>query len=423
VPHLLVACLRVRAGRSPAWAPAVGLAVCGIGGANTLVIGALAVGGVLLAPRPRWAALGLAGLSAVGVSAVWALPAVTAGVASDRTGAAAFAPRADTPLGVLGSLVSGGGFWNPASHPASRDVLFLALTALALALVAGGVAVVAARREGVAAVLVPAVVGLLLAWLSAVDPFGVWTALVVHVPGGGVLRDAQKLLAPWVVLTAAGAGVLVRDVLRVRSGGPALAVLVAVLPVVLLPSLAWGVGGRVTAVTVPDDLRSAATMLSQQRPGTVGLLPWSQYRRYGWNGSRVSLTLVPRMVDQRVVLDDGLPLANGVVPGEDPVARAVTARIATGVPPVQALAEQGVRWVVVEKDTGLPDPVAAGDLPATARVVHDGPAVRVLELTGPGTQAADSPRAATTWGWVVTCVTWLLAAGCVVLARARTTTY
>jgi len=417
VPHLLIGCLRVRSGRAPAWAPAVGLAACGVGGANTLVVGALAVGGVLLAPRPRWAALGLAAASALGVSAVWALPAVTAGVASAPAGAAAFAARADTPLGVLGSLLSGGAFWNPASHPASREVLVVALTATVLAVVAVVVAARAARREGVGAVLVPAVAGLLLAWLSALDPFGLWTALVVHVPGGGVLRDAQKLVAPWVVLAAAGAGVLVRDVLRVPSVGPVLGVLVAALPVALMPSLGWGVGGRLTAVDVPGDLRAAATMLSARHPGSVGLLPWSQYRRYGWNGDRVSLTLVPRMVDQRVVLDDRLPLADGVVPGEDPVARAVTARIAAGVPPVQALAEQGVRWVVIEKDTGLQDPVPAADVPATARVVHDGPAVRVLELAGG--QARHPPGSATTWGWFVTFLTWLAALGCVALRTTR----
>ncbi len=88
----------------------------------------------------------------------------------------------------------------------------------------------------------------------------------------------------------------------------------------------------------------------------MGLLPWSQYRRYAWNGSRVSLTLVPRMVDQRVVFDDSLPLAKGVVPGEDPVARSVSARIAAGSTPMQALGDEGVRWVVVEKHTGPAGP-------------------------------------------------------------------
>ena len=220
-------------------------------------------------------------------------------------------------------------------------------------------------------------------------------------------------------MASAGAGILVRDLLRWRAAGPALAVLVAALPVALLPSLAWGVGGRVTAVEVPADLRAAATMLSEEPPGTVGLLPWSQYRRYGWNGKRVSLTLVPRMVDQRVVFDDGLPLANGVVPGEDPVARTVTARIAAGTPPLDALADEGVRWVVLEKDTGLRDPVADAALPPGAQVIADDPTVRVVELAAARPQRGAGVPAASARGWAVTCLTWLAAAGCVVVETVR----
>ena len=418
VPHLLVAALRVRQGTAPMWWPAVGLAACGLGGANTLVLGALAVGGVLLAPRPRWGALGLASAAALGVSAVWSLPAVTAGVRSSRAGVAEFAARSDTPLGVLGSLLSGGGFWNPASHPAARSTTVVAVTAAGLAVLTFIAAVRAARAEHLLAVIVPAVAGLVLAWLSAADPFGLWSTLVLGTPGGGVLRDAQKLVAPWVALCAAGAGVLVRDLLDARVAGPALAALVTALPVVLLPSLAWGVGGRIDAVDVPADLRAVAAMLSQDAPGTVGLLPWSQYRRYEWNGGRVSLTLVPRMVDQRVILDDRLPLAGGQVPGEDPTARAVTDRIEAGVSPLAALAAEGVRWIVVEKGTGLPDPSVDDPLPLAARVTHDTPSVRVIELSARPGEAGVVAAAATAWGWGVTCITWLVALGCVVLSRA-----
>ena len=133
----------------------------------------------------------------------------------------------------------------------------------------------------------------------------------------------------------------------------------------------------------------------------------------------MSLTLVPRMVDQPVVLDDGLPLANGAVPGEDPVALRVGRRISDGVPPLDALAAEGVRWVVVEKDSGFPDPVPAASLPATARVVHDGPAVRVLELATNGSATARRASGATVWGWAVTSLTWLAGLGCVVAARLR----
>ena len=188
-------------GLAPPWAPAVGLAACGLGGRQhaghrvprrrgrarhpaTPVAGARARHGI----RPR--RLG-------GVGAAGGRPP---GSSRRPLGVAAFAARADTPLGVLGSLVSGGGFWNPASHPPGRSVAVVALAAAALALACVGVAARAARREHVEVVLVPALLGLGLAWLSALDPFGLWSAVVLHLPGGGVLRDAQKLLAPWVVL-------------------------------------------------------------------------------------------------------------------------------------------------------------------------------------------------------------------------------
>jgi hypothetical protein len=419
VPHLMVACVRVRQGDAPSWSPAVGLAVCGLGGANTVVIGALAVGGVLIAPRPRWAALGLAAGSAVLVSAVWALPAMVAGVTSAASGVAAFAPRADTPLGVLGSLVSGGAFWNPASHPAGRTVWVVAVSAAVLALAAAAAAARAARQEHLVAVIVPAVLGLGVAWLSSLDPFGLWSALVLHAPGGGVLRDAQKLIAPWVSLTAAGAALLARDVGRVGVLGPAMAVLLGALPVVLLPSLAWGVGGRVSAVEVPADLRSVAAALSQEEPGTVGLLPWSQYRRYAWNGDRVSLTLAPRMIDQRVLFNDALPLAAGDVPGEDPMARRVGERLEAGTPSLEALAAEGVRWVLVEKATGLPDPLEDVDLPPGTRTVTDGPHVWLLELQTSDAGAMPEASRAVAVGWAVTSLTWVAAAACLVTRMVR----
>jgi hypothetical protein len=409
VPHLWVACVRARRGVSPAWSPAVGLAACGVGGANALVICGLAVLPVLAARVTQWRALTWAIAALSGVSCVWALPAALARVTSAPEGVTAFASRADTPLGVLGSLVSGGGFWNQATHPSGRSVALVAVAAVVLAGLSQLVGLRAARARHLLALAVPGVVGLTVAWLSAVDPFGAWSAAVVHLPGGGILRDAQKLIAPWVAFTAAGCGVLVRDVLRWKAAGPALAIFIAALPVALLPSLAWGVGGRVVSVEVPADLRVTSERLSESAGGTVGLLPWSQYRRYAWNGERVSLTLVPRMVSQRVLFDDSLPLASGAVAGEDPAARRVGERIAGGSTAFDALAAEGVRWVVVEKQTGLPTVAGLDRLPRGAVVTHDGPNATIVEL--PGATKSQGPSAGwRAWlGWTVTCLTWAAA--------------
>ena len=221
-------------------------------------------------------------------------------------------------------------------------------------------------------------------------------------------------------LSAAGAGVLAARLGAARTARPAgaaLAVLVALVPLVTLPSLAWGIGGRLVATDVPDDLRAAAATLSGAPAGTAGLLPWGQYRRYAWNGDRVSLTLVPRMVDQEVLYDDSLPLTGATVPGEDAAAARVSAAVAGGAEPVEALRQEGVRYVVVERDAGG-EPAAVG-VPSGARVLADGPHALVVDLA-PGS-AADPVRLgpARLVAWWVTAVTLGAALGLLLVAGLR----
>lgn len=412
VPHLLLAARRAR--ERPGWALLLGagVAATGLGGANTVVLALLATLPVLLVPRPSWRPAVAVVLAALGSSAVWAVPGLLAGVRSAAGGAAAFAPRADTPFGAVVSLLSGGGFWNPATHPAARSSPALAALATLAAIAALVAAVTAARRRDAAVLLVPSGVGLLLAVLAVADPGGAWSAVVGQLPGAGLLRDAHKLVAPLVAVAAAGAGVLVAAVVRTRPVGPAAAVLLALVPVVALPSLAWGVGGRVSATQVPDDVRDAAALVSRSPDGVVGLLPWSQYRRYAWNDARVSLSLVPRTVDQRVLFDDGLPLRDGRVPGEDPAAARVTSAIATGTDPVAALAAEGARYVLVERRVGRAGAGADAAVPPGATVLADSVDVLLLDLGGVTPVAASSaagsasPSGALTAGWLASLLTW-----------------
>ncbi len=336
------------------------------------------------------------------------------GVSSGAAGAKAFSPRADTPLGVLPSLLSGGGFWNPATHPPERASWLVALVASSLAGAAVAAAVLGLRRVGAGVLAVPAALGAGLVVLSVADTGGLWTALVTSVPGGGLLRDSQKLLAPFVVLVAVGIGVLAARLASRRGVGVVAAVVLVALPVLTLPSLAWGVGGRLSAVQVPTDIRSAAARLSSLPAGTVGVLPWSQYRQYAWNGHRTSLTLVPRLVDQRVLVDDSLPLSTGRVPGEDPAAARVSAAIAAGRSPLEALESEGARYLVLERRVG---PAGARDevlTPPGAVVLADGPDLLLLDLH-PGAAprpAALGPLATVAW-WVTlaTAVAALVIAG------------
>ena len=81
---------------------------------------------------------------------------------------------------------------------------------------------------------------------------------------------------------------------------------------------------------------------------------------------------------------------------------------------MQALAAEGVRWVVIEKRSGLSAEVDLAALPAGAKVVRDGPSVTVVELSEDQSPASGVSRIGLL-GWLVTCLTWLTAAAC--LAR------
>lgn len=398
-----------------AFAPVVGwLAVASLGGANTLVVaglGALA----LLVPPLRWRAAVGALLAWAAFAAVWAVPALTAESGAGG-GAAEFRPRSDGPLGVVGSLVTTGGFWNPASYPAGRDSPVLASTALVCALACAVAVIAAARGRHPRPLVITGVVGLALAVVSVTPVLADWWAdAVLRLPGGGLLRDSQKFVAGWALLLSIGAGVLVTRARRVlaREAAAAAGVLVTLVPLVLAPTLGWGVGGRLVATRVPDSYRDAVAELNELEPGVVGVLPWRQYRRYAWNGSRISLTLLPRVSGQQVLYDDSLPLAGGSVPGEDARSVRVSAAIESGADPVTALAGEGVRYVAIERGTGLPEPAR----PSAPTVVVDSPTLQVLDLGGG--QRPDTATGALRVGWVLTLLAWTVTAGCWVASAVR----
>ena len=81
------------------------------------------------------------GATALGVLAVgslpWLIPSLLRPVYADPAGVAAFAARADTPFGSIGSLLMLGGMWNaqtvPAGYGGGWSVLWLAVVLAAAA--------------------------------------------------------------------------------------------------------------------------------------------------------------------------------------------------------------------------------------------------------------------------------------------------
>jgi hypothetical protein len=197
-------------------------------------------------PRPATAAALIAGIALV-VNAPWLVPSVLrpGGVPVRPEGVAAFAARADGPLGAVGSLVGLGGIWNAlAVPPGLGSWPWLAGFVVVLAVAAAGVPLLGRRWPPGAAVglLAAAGVGLVLAAAPALPGLRSLAELVVtQVPGGGLIRDSQRYVAPLALAEAVCFGLGVERVLPAlppRWVRPAAAGLVAA-PVLLLPALAW----------------------------------------------------------------------------------------------------------------------------------------------------------------------------------------
>ena len=159
--------------------------------------------GSAIRPRLVFVALGLL------LQLPWLVPAVVHPAPVVVGGAEIFALRSEG-FGVLLSALGTGGIWDAGSTPTSRGTaLALALTVsvLVLAWIGRHAFASAVGRPVATALFVAAAVGLTLAvaggW-SVTSPLESWP--VEHVPGAGLLRDGQKLLAPWLVLMAGSAG-------------------------------------------------------------------------------------------------------------------------------------------------------------------------------------------------------------------------
>jgi hypothetical protein len=170
-------------------------------------------------------------------------------------------------------------------------------------------------------------------------------AVVRAVPGLGVLRDAQK----WVALALPGyavAGASAVVTLQHRVPRAATAAVCCLALVVVLPDLAWGVGGKVTAVRYPAGWPTAAALINDD-PRPVAVLPSDSMRHYPWAGDAPVLDPLPRWVSADVLTTGDLNIGGQTVPGEGERARAVDRLVRSGAG-ADELASAGVGWVVVE---------------------------------------------------------------------------
>ncbi|WBB65925.1 hypothetical protein [Micromonospora sp. WMMD812] len=324
-------------------------------GGPALMLAAVLTCGPALALARRWRALVAAAAVAAGLTAPWLLALANRGdpVEVDERGVAAFAARADTPLGVLGSVASLGGIWSRLAVPVGRDQWAVALLALLLAAAAAWGFVLARRQWPAAAwwgLLLGAVVCTVIAVVPAWPPGErLMAALVDHLPLAGAVRDGTRLLAPLALVQAVGLGVLVQSL--ATSGARALAPLVTLAPVVLVPGLAWGLGGQLDTVRYPAEWAAVRAVVNDDRtPGSLVSLPWSSFRAYRWAGDVPVLDPAPRAFRRPVVGDQDVLVGQERIRGESPEADRVAAALAVPGDPTPGLRRLGVRYLLIQTD-------------------------------------------------------------------------
>ena len=373
LPWVATAMLRLRTSGASPWVGVCALvfwiALAGLTPTGLMLAATVAVTCVF-APgsgRPRWwcAAVGLG--AAVLVALPWLTAAAVAGSlsSSQAEGVGAFAARAEPGLGTLGSLASLGGIWNADAVPASRTTLFAVVAAVVLlGVVALGLPVLVRRPVAVPLLILAAVAVVVPAAMATGPGMAFVEATIRTLPGLGVVRDAQK----WVALAVPGyslAGAAAVVTLRHRLPAAATALICCAALVATLPDLAWGVGGKMSAVQYPPGWARAAAMINAD-PRPVAVLPVDSMRRFAWAGDAPVLDPLPRWVRADVLTTGDLTIGGRTVPGEGDRAREVQQLLLTGADR-DTLAAAGVGWVVVENNwnTGwsapaLPLPVAYG---------------------------------------------------------------
>ena len=339
---------------------------------------------------------------------------------ADPAGAELFALRGEGMLPAPLTALGLGGVWNAEVVPATREgVLAVVALVAVLALLAAGLrSWLATRpgRDGVALVLCWTV-GWGLAVLSWAAPgFLGWLG---GLPGGGVLRDGSRLLGlcvPLLVIIAAHGADRLAGLVRERGQRIAVAGLLVLVPLALLPDAGWGSAGDLRAVDYPASYDLARDAVGDAGGADVLVLPFTSYRAPSWNGGRKVLDPLGRYVRPDYVASDELSVSGVRVAGEDPRAEDVRRALAETSPSrrATALARLGIGVVVVDASAPAGAP---GGVPGVAgeQLAREGD-LTVLAL-------ADADRRTDPVGWRVALLlawaAWLAcwALGCWGLAR------
>jgi hypothetical protein len=165
---------------------------------------------------------------------------------------------------------------------------------------------------------------------------------------------------PYALAAAVAFGLGVERVVQAASEAqPQLrraATALALLPVALAPTLAWGASGRLFAARYPASWKQAeAIAAGDSAPGGILVLPWHAFLPFTWNRGRAVHQPALLFFSRPVLASSSLEVGRYRLPEEDPWARlAAPAALGRG-RWAPELGRLGIRYVLVFKEAEWAD--------------------------------------------------------------------
>ena len=302
----------------------------------------------------------------------------------------AYATRSG-PGGALATVATLHGFWRTAPEDTVREWLGPVLGVVVLLLLAASVILGFGRLlqvevDRAAPLLAVTVVGLLFA--AGVDgPVGVvYRAAFDRLPLFEAMREQQK----WIGLALLGYAVAFAVAaewvaLRVRRRSWLFAVPVVCVPLLIAPTLVWGLGGTVRTSQYPLGWY-AANLAMGRGTGQALFLPWHAYQPFGFSGDRTIATPANAFFHRTVITSDAVELP-GLRSDSTSLRTAYVDRLVADAGAGafgRLVAPLGVEYIVLAKTSELADYVWIDDQPDLRKVL-DTSAMSVYQVVPRGT--------------------------------------
>ncbi len=281
---------------------------------------------VMLLPRPSWRdvvrtviTVAAAGLVYSYALVIWLTGSRTLNVTDKDL--LAYSTH-EGPGGLLVTVLSLHGFWREGSTGwgvVTPLWLLLPVTVIVVCLVVWGLGI-RLREDPLrgAPMIAITLIGLLLGAGIAGPVGGLYRFAFEHLPLFEAMREQQKWLTLAVMGYAVGMGSMV-EAIAIRlgnEGDPAtarapwsrwLATACAALPLIVAPTLVWGLGGTLKTSTYPESWARAEAVMGSGTGGVL-FLPWHAYQPFEFTDGRTIATPANAYFSRPVLVSDAVEL-------------------------------------------------------------------------------------------------------------------